>query len=103
MSPMIMLTGRTTKTDEVVGLEVGADDYITKPFDSRILAARINAHLRRATLSEAGGGREGILTVGGLQIDRRDGVAYTLRSGKIVRMEYYNDQQQALAAVGLAE
>ena len=69
MSPMIMLTGRTTKTDEVVGLEVGADDYITKPFDSRILAARINAHLRRATLSEAGGGREGILTVGGLQID----------------------------------
>ena len=35
LSPMVMLTGRTTKMDEVVGLEVGADDYITKPFDSR--------------------------------------------------------------------
>jgi DNA-binding response OmpR family regulator len=69
VSPMVMLTGRSTKMDEVVGLEVGADDYITKPFDSRILAARINAHLRRSTLSEAGGGREGILSIGALQID----------------------------------
>ena len=69
MSPMVMLTGRSTKTDEVVGLEVGADDYITKPFDSRILAARINAHLRRSAMTEAGQGREGILSVGALQID----------------------------------
>jgi DNA-binding response OmpR family regulator len=69
MSPMVMLTGRTTKMDEVVGLEVGADDYITKPFDSRILAARINAHLRRAALAETGGGREGVLSIGALQID----------------------------------
>jgi two-component system, OmpR family, alkaline phosphatase synthesis response regulator PhoP len=68
-SPMVMLTGRATKTDEVVALEVGADDYITKPFDSRVLAARINAHLRRSALIEAGRGREGILTVGSLQID----------------------------------
>jgi DNA-binding response OmpR family regulator len=64
-----MLTARTAKMDEVVGLEVGADDYITKPFDSRILAARINAHLRRAALGESGAGREGVLTVGALQID----------------------------------
>ncbi|HEV2029570.1 MAG TPA: response regulator transcription factor [Candidatus Dormibacteraeota bacterium] len=69
VSPMIMLTGRTTKMDEVVGLEVGADDYITKPFDSRILAARINAHLRRSAMAEAGGGREGVLSIGALQID----------------------------------
>jgi DNA-binding response OmpR family regulator len=69
VSPIVMLTGRSTKTDEVVGLEVGADDYVTKPFDSRILAARINAHLRRTALSEVGGGREGTLTVGELQID----------------------------------
>jgi len=69
MSPMVMLTGRTTKMDEVVGLEVGADDYITKPFDSRILAARINAHLRRAAMAESGGGREGVLSIGALQID----------------------------------
>src|SRR4030081_2053890 len=68
-SPMVMLTGRTTKMDEVVGLEVGADDYITKPFDSRILAARINAHLRRSAMAEAGGGREGVLSIGALLID----------------------------------
>src|SRR5216683_3153290 len=67
--PVVMLTARSTKMDEVVGLEVGADDYITKPFDSRILAARINAHLRRAALAESVGGREGLLTVGALQID----------------------------------
>ena len=68
-SPVVMLTGRSAKMDEVVGLEVGADDYITKPFDSRILAARINAHLRRSALAESGGGREGLLSVGALQID----------------------------------
>jgi DNA-binding response OmpR family regulator len=67
--PVVMLTARSAKMDEVVGLEVGADDYITKPFDSRILAARINAHLRRAALAESGGGREGLLTVGSMQID----------------------------------
>src|SRR5690348_15333920 len=69
VSPMVMLTGRSTKMDEVVGLEVGADDYITKPFDSRILAARINAALRRSALAESGPGREGVLSIGGLQID----------------------------------
>ena len=69
INPMVILTGRTTKMDEVVGLEVGADDYITKPFDSRILAARINAHLRRSALAESGGEREGVLSIGALQID----------------------------------
>jgi DNA-binding response OmpR family regulator len=67
--PMVMLTARSNKMDEVVGLEVGADDYITKPFDSRTLAARINAHLRRSTFSSAGSGPAGIITVGAMQID----------------------------------
>ena len=69
VSPMIILTGRSSQTDEVVGLEVGADDFISKPFDSRILAARINAHLRRMVLAEASSGREDVLTVGTLRID----------------------------------
>jgi len=77
--PVVMLTARSAKMDEVVGLEVGADDYITKPFDSRILAARINAHLRRAALAESGGGREGLLMVGALQIDN---AARRLRLGE---------------------
>ncbi len=69
MSPMVLLGGRSGPMDEVVGLEVGADDYISKPFDSRVLAARINAHLRRAALTETAGGRDVILTVGALKID----------------------------------
>ena len=46
--PIIMLTAKSDTIDKVVGLEVGADDYVTKPFEVRELLARIGAHLRRA-------------------------------------------------------
>ena len=68
LAPIIMLTGRTSKVDIVVGLEVGADDYITKPFDSRELGARLGAHLRRSALTP-GPSREGVVTVGSVEID----------------------------------
>lgn len=45
--PIIMLTAKTSETDKIVGLEIGADDYITKPFSPRELIARVNAVLRR--------------------------------------------------------
>src|SRR3989304_4642979 len=48
--PIIMLTAKTGEVDKVVGLEVGADDYVTKPFSSRELVARIKANLRRAQM-----------------------------------------------------
>ena len=47
--PIIMLTARTEESDRVLGLDLGADDYITKPFSPRELAARIRAVLRRRT------------------------------------------------------
>ena len=47
-TPIIMLTARGQETDKVVGLEVGADDYVTKPFSIKELLARVRAHLRRA-------------------------------------------------------
>ena len=50
--PIIMLTARTTENDRVAGLDLGADDYITKPFSLRELAARVRAVLRRATPEE---------------------------------------------------
>ncbi len=56
--PVIMLTARGEATDRVIGLEVGADDYLAKPFDVRELEARIRAVLRR-TPHEAGGSGDG--------------------------------------------
>jgi DNA-binding response OmpR family regulator len=47
--PIIMLTARSASIDKVVGLEVGADDYVTKPFDAGELLARVRAHLRRTS------------------------------------------------------
>ncbi|MGB9640894.1 MAG: response regulator [Anaerolineales bacterium] len=48
-TPIIMLTARVEETDQLVGLEIGADDYITKPFSPRLVVARVRALLRRAT------------------------------------------------------
>jgi DNA-binding response OmpR family regulator len=53
-TPIIMLTARATEGDRVVGLDAGADDYITKPFSPRELAARVRAVLRRGKSDEAG-------------------------------------------------
>src|SRR2546423_1795063 len=50
--PVIMLTARDSEIDKVVGLELGADDYVTKPFSSRELVARIRAVLRRRSERE---------------------------------------------------
>lgn len=52
--PVILLTANDMETDIVVGLESGADDYITKPFSLAVLRARVNAQLRRGTLPQAG-------------------------------------------------
>ena len=49
-APILMLTARDDEIDKVVGLEVGADDYLTKPFSMRELMARVKAHLRRVRL-----------------------------------------------------
>lgn len=51
--PIIMLTGKTDLVDKVVGLELGADDYITKPFEERELLARVNCVLRRISQKQA--------------------------------------------------
>ncbi len=54
--PVIMLTSRAEEIDRVVGLELGADDYVTKPFSTRELLARVRAVLRRSVPTAAGGG-----------------------------------------------
>jgi len=64
--PIIMLTARVEETDRLIGLELGADDYITKPFSPRELVARVRAVLRRVR----GGTRQpGLIRAGELEID----------------------------------
>ncbi|MGI9116136.1 MAG: response regulator transcription factor [Gaiellales bacterium] len=66
--PIIMVTARDDDVDKIVGLEVGADDYLTKPFNVRELVARVKAILRRAPVSAQPIG--GVLTFGTISIDR---------------------------------
>jgi DNA-binding response OmpR family regulator len=65
-TPIIMLTARIEDTDKIVGLELGADDYVTKPFNPRELVARVRAVLRR--VSGAGAAPE-VLRAGALELD----------------------------------
>ncbi len=67
--PVIMLTAKSEETDMVVGLELGADDYVSKPFSPRVLIARIRAALRRSQQTDQDGQAD-VLSLGGLQIDR---------------------------------
>lgn len=64
--PIIMLTARVEETDRLIGLELGADDYITKPFSPRELVARVRAVLRRV---QGGVHQPGLIRVGDLEID----------------------------------
>ena len=65
--PVIMLTARGEEADRIVGLELGADDYVTKPFSPRELAARVRSVLRRATPADAAVER---LTFGDVELER---------------------------------
>ena len=65
--PVIMVTARDSEIDKVVGLEMGADDYVTKPYSTRELVARIRAVLRRGTESE--GLAESVLVAGPVRMD----------------------------------
>ncbi len=65
--PVIMLTARGSETDRVVGLEVGADDYLCKPFSMRELTARVRALLRRVERSAAAADR--VLRAGAVEVD----------------------------------
>jgi two-component system OmpR family response regulator len=66
--PILMLTARGDGTDRIVGLELGADDYVPKPCTPRELVARIRAILRRSLLPESATSGQGVLIVGSLKI-----------------------------------
>ena len=79
--PIIMLTAKGEEVDRILGLEMGADDYITKPFSPRELVARVRAVLRRSTEKPL---TEKILKIGELELDRE---RYTVSSkGKPIKL-----------------
>ncbi len=67
--PIIMLTARDDDIDKIVGLEMGADDYLTKPFNPRELVARVRAILRRASITTSGVAADAVRHIGNVIID----------------------------------
>ncbi len=114
-TPIIMLTALGEEADRIVGLEVGADDYLPKPFNPRELLARIRAVLRRTgdTAEQEGGsgGRPRVLTFEGWQIDLAarelrdpEGTLVTLTSGEFDMLEAFAERpQQILSRDQLAD
>ena len=91
--PILMLTAKGTETDKVVGLEVGADDYVTKPFSPRELVARVKALLRRSQSGSASSKSPVLYEKCGIKIDfdtyevriREERVELSLREFELLR------------------
>ncbi len=69
MIPIIMVTAKEEEVDKILGLELGADDYMTKPFSVRELVARVKANLRRVDMTSISGGNGDMLRFGDLTVD----------------------------------
>ncbi len=100
--PILMLTAKSEEIDKVLGLELGADDYITKPFSVREVLARVKAQLRRVNLSDMDSAeQQKVMAFGDLEIDheayqvRRAGsiIELTLREFELVRFLAQNAGQ----------
>lgn len=91
--PVLMLSAKSEEVDKIMGLNMGADDYISKPFTPLELLARVNSHLRRYSkyMSAVGGGsgREHVYTLGGLELNE-DSVELTVDGEpvKLTPMEF---------------
>ncbi len=76
-APIIMVTAKGEEIDKILGLEIGADDYITKPFSPREVLARVKAQLRRGSyVDKESAGQENVIKIGELEIDKS---AYQIR------------------------
>jgi DNA-binding response OmpR family regulator len=84
--PIIMLTAKSEEIDKVLGLELGADDYITKPFSMREFRSRVKAALRRSGMARADADDERPIDVRGMRID--PGKRTVSRNGDIVQTTY---------------
>jgi two-component system response regulator RegX3 len=96
--PIIMVTARNAEIDTVVGLEVGADDYVSKPFRLRELIARVRAALRRIPVEDGSDDRPDLIEVGDVRVDtgrhevfvRGDAVALPLKEFELLELLMLN-------------
>ncbi len=87
--PVILLTAKSEDTDKVLGLTVGADDYVTKPFNLVELQARVKSQIRRYMLLGAGNTSAGKLVIGGIELDDKSKtVTVDGEAAKLTRTEY---------------
>lgn len=97
-TPIIMLTARGQVVDKVLGLKLGADDYLTKPFDMLELTARVEVQLRRATSASAG---QTTAQFGNIVVDfrkatvLRDGKALELSAREFLLLKYFIEHREA--------
>lgn len=100
--PVIMLTAKEEEVDKVLGLELGADDYVVKPFSMRELMARVKANLRRVDYSNTANGNTGdLISLNGLEIDlgkyevKKEGkmIELTLREFELLKYLASNSEQ----------
>ncbi len=102
--PIIVLTAKDSEADKVSGLELGADDYMTKPFSMRELIARVRAHLRRVSKTGALAGANEVLRGGRVELDvdahvvRRNGEEVDLRPKEFDLLESLMRRKNRLSA-----
>jgi DNA-binding response OmpR family regulator len=82
--PIIFLSAKSEDTDKILGLELGADDYVTKPFNPVELMARVKSHLRRYTLLGSRVERKDLYRIGTLELD--DGAKTVTRDGELIAL-----------------
>ena len=96
--PIIMVTAKHTEVDRVVGLELGADDYITKPFSPKEVVARVKAVLRRTQLGKIGLGS--VLQCGEIKIDLKEYKAFVRENEVHLTLTEFKILKELLAAPG---
>jgi DNA-binding response OmpR family regulator len=99
--PILMLTALSDEIDRVVGLELGADDYLTKPFSTRELLARVKALLRRVEFDMTRRTQNNLITIGDIQInlDRRQ----VVKNGQELQLRFKEFELLSLLVVNLGE